>query len=586
MKTDPLRVLVVDDDEADFILVQEALSQTRGNSFLVEHITSFEQARDALLEDRYDIYLVDYYLGVESGLDLLREARKAHIDSPLIVLTGADNSELDDVVMENGASDFLPKDELSSRLLERTIRHALERKKVERRLQTLIKQDPLTGLANRSLFEEDMKRSLARAKRNHCLLAVMFLDLNRFKEVNDLFGHHMGDLLLNRVAERIQAMIREEDVLARIGGDEFTLLLDSLKRPEDAAMVAEKIIDGLAKPVPTEEASLMVSASVGIALFPSGGETPTQLMQNADIALYEEKKNGGGNYQFFTRNLQTQLKRNAQIEKGLRRALEAGEFELHFQPQWRLKEQSIVGAEALVRWRQPDGSLLLPGEFIPVAERTGLIISMGEWIFELACRQLQQWSNQGLERLSIAINVSPRQLKSPQLITNIQSIVKRTGVDPRRIEIELTEALFADTDPETKDVLVHLKAMGMAIAIDDFGTGYSSMRYLKHFPLNALKIDRSFVSGGDTSELAEPVLARSVIALAKAMGLEVIAEGIETKEQLAYLKKKRCERGQGFYLATPMDASEFTALIQRQPGPNASAPDQEKNNNPELGAGH
>ena len=570
MLSDPLNVLVVDDDETDFVLIHEALAQVCGQEFRLHHASTYDEARSALLADQHDAYLVDYFLGPGNGLDLIREARSARIDSPLIVLTGANNTELDDQVMENGASDFLPKEEITPRLLERTIRHALERAKAERRLQSLIKQDPLTSLGNRSMFEDHLERSLARAQRNEDQLAVLFLDLNRFKEINDLLGHHVGDLLLIMVADRLQAMTREEDVVARIGGDEFTLLLDSIGSPEDAALVAQKIIEGLSEPTPIDEMSLVVTASVGIALYPTGGETPIQLMQNADIALYEAKKQGGGEYQFFTDDLQVRLKHNAEIEKGLRRALKDGELELRYQPQWRLSDRSITGAEALVRWRQPDGSLVSPGDFIPVAERTGLIIPLGQWVFEAACRQLQEWTQQGWDDLSISINVSPKQLRAADFIPKTREVIRETGIDPARIEVELTEELFADTDPENKETLQQLKAMGVLIAIDDFGTGYSSMRYLKHFPLHTLKIDRSFVSGGDDREIAEPVLAQSIIALAKAMGLEVVAEGIETEEQLQFLVTRDCERAQGFYLSKPVTADEFESLLA-QPS-NATSP--------------
>ncbi len=550
---------MIDDDYADYVLIEETLKGATRTRFQVSHVSDYESAREAFFSDEYDVFLLDYFLGAETANQLLHEARRIRLVQPIVVLTGVGHVEIDDQVIHMGASDFLPKEELSSPLLERIIRHAVEHKRSENRMELLIKQDALTGLGNRQIFEELLEHSLATAARHKSKLAVMFLDLDRFKEVNDTLGHPVGDLLLILVADRLRKLIRDSDFIARIGGDEFTILLDDIASYDDAALVAEKLIHSLAQPSAINGNHLVISSSVGIAVYPENGDTPIKLMQKADMALYEAKRKGAGQFQFFTGNLQTQLEESIRIEKGLREALEKDQLELHLQPQWRLEDQQITGFEGLIRWRQEDGQLLSPGVFVPVAEKTGLILPVGRWVLAKACDILAKWEKAGHNNFSIAVNVSPMQLRTPDFVEGCNEELRASGIDPSRLELELTEDVFLDTSEEqgaTLRDLKRLKSLGMNIAIDDFGTGYSSLRYLKDFPIDKIKIDKSFVSSAMSEELSEPAIAKAVVMIAQSLGLSVIAEGIETQAQMAALKERGCIAGQGFLLSASLPEKE------------------------------
>ncbi|MDX1457061.1 MAG: EAL domain-containing protein [Marinobacter sp.] len=560
-----MHVLVVDDDPADFAIVEALLGQASRSAFTLSHIDSFESALECLQERRYDVFLVDYFLGSETALPLLEEALHQKISQPIIVLTGADGDTLDDVVIENGAADFLPKSELTSELLERTIRHAVEHKKVQLKLERLAKQDALTGLGNRLLFEELLEKSLARAKRKEGKLAVLFLDLDRFKEINDTLGHPTGDLLLLMVADRLRTLVRDSDVVARIGGDEFTILLDELQDYQDAVIVAEKIIESLSQPSAIRGNELIISASVGIAVYPDNGDSPIELMQKADIALYEAKRRGASRTQFFTARLQTELERNLDVERGLRQGLDRDEFQIQLQPKWELASRRIIGFEALLRWRREEGEPCMPDRFIPIAEKTGLILPLGDWVIDEACRVLAHWQERGLDGYSIAVNVSPVQLHHRGFKEQLAQSIKRHGVNPRSLELELTEETLIDITQEEGRVLTDLQAikeLGVMVSIDDFGTGYSSLRYLKHFPADNLKIDRSFVSG-EKAGLSEPAIARAIVTLSESLGLAVVAEGIETEEQLEQLRQFGCKQGQGYFIAAPMSVEEALQFALR-----------------------
>lgn len=548
-----IRVLVVDDDVGDQALVEAYLSQASRSRFVLEFVEDYNSGLAAIRRQEHDVYLLDYFLGAHTGKDLLIEARELRCEKPLVILTGQGPKELDDEVIALGASDFLPKEELSANLLERVIRHAIEHKNSELALERLAKQDSLTGLGNRLLFEEILLYSLARAQRYESKLAVLFLDLDRFKEVNDTLGHPVGDELLKLVAERIKGVVRECDVVARMGGDEFTMLLDDIPDYDAAGVVAEKLTTTLAEPINVNGSELNVSASVGIAVYPENGDTPVALMQKADMALYAAKARGAGCIHFFTNSLQTQLEHSIQVEQGLREALLNGEFELHLQPKWSINGGYITGFEGLIRWRRSDGTLVMPNDFIPVAEKTGLIVPIGNWVIEESCRFLNEWEAQGHE-FSLSINVSPVQLKNPGFSTDFEALVAPYGGIPQRLEIELTEEMLIEVTGDQKRLpqeLKRLKAKGLAISVDDFGTGYSSLRYLKQFPLDTLKIDKSFVSG-EGSDIAEPEIARAIVTLAESLGLQVVAEGVETAEQMAMLLELGCQQGQGYLVGRPM----------------------------------
>jgi diguanylate cyclase (GGDEF)-like protein len=565
-------VVVIEDDSADFLILESLLLASQRFRFRLTHVKSFQEAQQHLTNPAYDIFLLDYFLGADTAIDFLKEASLLHIPQPVVVLTGADSGRIDDEVINLGAADFLPKNELSTPLLERTIHHAIEHKRAEMNLERLAKRDPLTGLGNRLLFEEMLEASLARAERKNGKLAVLFLDLDRFKEINDSLGHPTGDLLLTLIADRIRKVIRSSDFAARIGGDEFTILVDEIHDYEDAALVATKLLDAIAPPTAIRGHEINISASIGIALYPENGKTPIKLMQKADIALYEAKRHGINRLQCFTARLQTELEKNIKLEKGLRRALEHNEFELYLQPKWNLADRTIIGFEALLRWIEDEGGVkhfVSPAAFIPIAEKTGLIIPIGAWVIEQTCRLLKDWEARGITQFPIAINVSPVQLKPGNFGASVKAVLDREDIPSRLLEIELTEETMVDINSEDDNALEELdqiRSTGAKISIDDFGTGYSSLKYLKHFPADYLKIDKSFVSVDGLNSLAEPAICRAIVTMAESLGMQVIAEGIETEEQLAALTAIQCSMGQGYLIAKPMPAEQALQLALSQKG--------------------
>lgn len=566
-----IKILVVEDDAADFMLVKQSLLKSDRNRYSVQHIAEFGAASEALYEDNCDLVLLDYFLGSRSGLELLQQARTSQFRRPIIVMTGSNSPELDDMLMREGAADFLPKDELSTALLDRSIRHAIERKDAEFKIAELVRRDPLTGLGNRHIFEEHMELAIARAARSKQHLAVIFLDLDRFKDINDSLGHHVGDLLLTLIGERLRRAVRKSDFVARIGGDEFTALLDNIDNVEDVIHILEKISREVCRPAPVSNTTLDITVSMGVAIYPHHGELAMELMQKADMALYESKAQGAGSYHIFTDRLQARLIHGLETEKELRIALRGEQFELYYQPQIDLNNGTICGLEALIRWNRPDGQVMSPIEFIPVAVRSGLIVPIGCWVIEAACRQLQVWQQAGL-RVPISVNVSPRQLKFQGFLDQLLNCTKQHQIPPGMLELELTEEALVENGLNTTAMLGAIRNAGIGIAIDDFGTGYSSMRYLREFPLDRIKIDKSFVSETGIKGLREPAITQSILSLAKGLGLSVVAEGVETKEQKVQLQSQGCTVCQGYLYYPPLKLKDLEPVLLQAGDVNHSYP--------------
>lgn len=557
---DRLNILIVDDDPEDYLIIAKMLAAVERTKCVVSHAVSFQEVVNIFgTHTHYDAILLDYYLRGKTASDVLEQAQLAGFLEPIIVITGLGQAELDDKVIQMGAADFLPKEELSPTLLERTIRHAIERLKTRNELQRLVRQDGLTGLANRIHFEDVLDRTISLAKRRGHQFAVLFVDLDRFKQINDSLGHNVGDLLLKIVAERLARAVRKEDIVARIGGDEFTILLNNICSSDDAMTVAQKILSELNLPVPINNMGLEPRASIGIALYPDAGESNIELMQHADIALYQAKQAGKNTAFFFNQSLRDSLDRQLLLERRLREALDSGSgLSLHYQPQFNLETGALVGAEALLRWHDAQIGMITPDEFIPVAENSRLIVPLGEWVLETAMAQCQAWKRQGWS-LCVAVNVSPIQLKRPEFVPLLLDRLSHYQLVPSDIELEVTEAMFIDRNDPCVDSLRELNSWGMPIAIDDFGTGYSSLSYLRQLPVTRLKIDRSFVSHDGHAALAESAIVQSIVDLARSLGLSLIAEGIETKDQKMALLSKGCTYGQGFLLGTPVTAAQFDA---------------------------
>ena len=446
------------------------------------------------------------------------------------------------------------------------VRDISERKQAEEAIKQMAYYDLLTDLPNRTLFNDRLSIALAHAHRNREKLSLVFLDLDNFKAVNDTLGYVAGDQLLRLVARRLLSLVREGDTVARLGGDEFVLLLPKVNREEDAIRVAEKILEAFKEPFGVNGNKLYLTPSIGIALYPSDGEDAEALLRNADTAMYRAKEKGRNNYQLYAPAMSAAVFERLALESGMRHGLENGEFTVYYQPLIGIESGEIVGVEGLARWEHPELGLILPLEFIPLAEETGLIVPMGELILKTACKQNKVWQDAGFPPMRVAVNLSAKQFQQPDLIEMIERSLEETGLDPRHLEIEITESVAMRNAKRTIETLKGLKKMGIRIAIDDFGTGYSSLSYLKRFPIDALKIDRVFIKDVSMNSDSEAIV-EMIIVLAKNLKLSVVAEGVETEEQLAFLKERGCDVAQGYLISRPSTAEEMTRLLESRFSP-------------------
>ncbi len=462
-------------------------------------------------------------------------------------------------------------DELEQRVVERTTQLAStneqlqgeihERLQAEQRIWHVAHHDALTGLPNRSLLLDRLDQALNQASRSKHRVAVMFLDLDRFKSVNDTLGHHVGDQLLKHVAEQLRDSVRAVDTVSRLGGDEFVVVLHEIQHPDDAMMVAEKIIAALATAALVDGHTLHATPSIGISIYPDDGEEAYALMKNADTAMYHAKENGRNTFQFFTPKMNDESQRIFSLEQRLRSALENNQFVLHFQPLIDYRRRVICGTEALVRWHDPEHGMISPDDFIPVAEEIGLILPLGQWVLREACRQNIEWQSQGYPALPISVNLSARQFRQKNLVETIRTILLETGLSPELLELEITESSLMQDADETLAKLHQLADMGISLSIDDFGTGYSSLAYLKRFTVNKLKIDQSFVRDlcHDRDDAA---IVSTIIAMASNLGLHTLAEGVETGAQLEALLNFGCHQFQGYLFSHPLPATEAALIFQ------------------------
>jgi diguanylate cyclase (GGDEF)-like protein len=452
---------------------------------------------------------------------------------------------------------------MSWQLAQGRAREGEAKLKHAQRVEYLAYHDGLTGLPNRSMFSKALSQSISEAHRYDRRLAVAFLDLDRFKQINDTLGHEAGDQLLKEVAERLKGCVRSSDTVARLGGDEFVVLLPELEDEKYAAIVAQKILAAAAKPFSLMGQEFRVTASIGISCYPQDGLDEQTLTKNADIAMYQAKAEGKNNFQFYSEKLNANSLERLTLESSLRHALERNEFRLYYQAKRDIASGRITGMEALLRWEHPDLGIVAPMQFIPVAEETGLIVPIGKWVLKTACLQSISWKRQGLPALSIAVNMTARQFLDEQLLADVASLLTETGMDPHLLEIELNESLLIHNVEKTMRILTGLKGLGVRIAVDDFGTGYSSLAMLQRFPLDTIKIDRSlmrdvFGTPDDTG------LADAIIAMGKSLSLTVVAQGVETKEQAEHLRLHACDELQGFYFKRPLPVDEFTQLLRDQ----------------------
>lgn len=571
MEEQQIKILLVEDDEDDYVITRDMLSEIGGAGYLLDWTPTYNTAFEAIKQNKHDVYLFDYRLGEHSGLELLRETVKSGCKSPVIMLTGQGDHEVDIESMKSGAADYLIKGKIDASALEHSIRYAIERKKAEERILFLAYYDSLTNLPNRILFKDRLNQTLSVARRYQRLLAILFLDLDNFKRINDTLGHSVGDELLKQVADRLSNCIRKSDsvsrystdefdtVVARLGGDEFTILLTEIAQLHDAMKVAQRILDAIAQPCDIEGQEVFVTASIGIAIYPIDGEDVDTLLKNCDTAMYHAKNEGRNNYKFYEQSLNKTALDSLTLENDLRKALDKQEFMVYYQPRIDIRTKNVVGFEALIRWQHPQKGMVPPLQFIPMAEENGLIVPIGEWILHVACRQNKAWQSEGFAPIFLSVNLSGKQFKQQNLIKTVEQALSETALDPKYLELEITESIIQDTK-STAEILSELRKLGLKISVDDFGTGYSSLSYLRRFPVDALKIDRSFVKDA-TKDTDSAAIVKAIIAMSHCLKLRVVAEGVETEEQLKFLSAEGCDEFQGYLVSPPLPAEEITKFL-------------------------
>lgn len=559
-KLKTINVLLVEDNPADARLVRELLLEIEASEFDLSHADTLSATLDALDNYEFDVMLLDLSLPDSQGLNAVNHILQAAPQLPIVVLSGIDDADLSLQAVQAGAQDYLVKGHGDGNLLSRALRYAIERKRTQERLAYLAQYDQLTDLPNRSLFNDRLVASLQQAQRHHRQMALMFLDLDHFKDINDTLGHSAGDKLLKDVAKRLQRCVRAEDTIARLGGDEFTIIMNEVKHRQDSATVAEKILDSLSHPFVLEGEEVFVTTSIGIAGYPGSGKDPEILIRHADTALYRAKSEGRSNYQFFEAEMNLAVSERMNMINALRHATKRKEFFLYYQPLINARSGKVFGMEALLRWQHPERGLIPSSEFVPLLEETGLIIPVGEWVLREACRQNRIWQEAGLESLIVSVNLSVRQFHKRNLVDLVKSAIDEAGICPQQLQLEVTESVLLDRNYAANKTLTRLRDKGIKLAIDDFGTGYSSLSYLKQYRFDTLKFDRSFIQGITSSDNGAAIVA-SVINLGHSLGMTVVAEGVESQQQLTILHDRDCDQFQGYLFGYPMSTESCTRWL-------------------------
>ena len=561
-----LRALIIDDSDDDTLLL---VLELRRNGYEAEYrrVDTASEMREALQREVWDVILADYTMPQFSAMAALSIVQASGLDLPFIVVSGNIGEDIAVAAMKAGAHDYIMKNSLKRLVpaIEREMRDyevRRERKRAEERLAYLAYYDPVTDLPNRSLLLDRLSQALAYGHRHDSPVAVMFLDLDRFKAVNDTFGHAAGDQLLKVVAQRLTHYVRESDTVARLGGDEFVVVITEMGQLSDAITIAKGILQIMADPIVIEGQELYISASIGIAVYPhDGGDIPT-LLKKADAALYRAKELGRNNYQAYTREMDLKAATRVELENDLRQALEKQQFKLLFQPKTNIRTGKITGIEVFLRWQHPQWGSLAPAEFLPLLEESGMINQVGAWVMTEACKQNKRWQEQGLPPLTVAVNISARQIQNGALVETVTQALSESGLDAKYLELELTEERVTQNIENSDRVLESLRAMGVHLASDDFGTGFSSLSYLKRFPIGSVKIDTSFTRELPHSRESASV-ALAVIAMAHSLNLRVVAEGVETAEQLNFLSMHGCDEAQGTLVCAPVEADAFATLLRK-----------------------
>jgi len=570
---DKPRILVIDDDEQ----VRRVLLDLFQDLYNCREVSSAEAGLTVLAQESFDLVISDINMGGMSGLELVPHVHSLSPDSVVLMISGQSNIETAIEAMHAGVFDYIMKP-FDIRHVEAAVERALkqsqllvEKRRYKDELENLLQErtaqvdrlayyDTLTSLPNRTLFEDRLTQAVALAQRANRRVAVLFIALDQLKKVNDTLGHLAGDQLMQQVAARLRGCVTESYTVARFGGDQFVLMLPGIERTKDAVDVIASIQEALNPSFKLDRQELFATASVGVSFFPDDGQETSSLVKNAGAALYRAKKSGGNEYRFYTADMHAKASKRFELETSLRRAIDNQEFLLHYQPRVAIDSLQIIGLEALVRWQHPQMGLVPPGDFIPLAEETGLILPIGEWVLREACRQNREWQDKGFARMRMGVNISARQFQQQHLSETVMRILEEAELGPEFLELELTESSIMSHPEATIDVLTKLQTKGVAISVDDFGTGFSSLSYLKRLPIDSLKVDQSFVR-----ELAtdpdDAALVMAIVSLGHTLRLRVVAEGVETQEQLRFLRLLRCDEIQGYLISKPLPVTGIEQLL-------------------------
>jgi diguanylate cyclase (GGDEF)-like protein len=560
--SEELPLLLLATDEAAAERVQRSLEEALAGVD-VKLASTLEDALDLLNRISFRAGIVDLDRTPSGGLAYLQRLRRAQGELPLVAVGALDDEDLRLRAMEAGAQDYLSKSALTGYVLRQSLRYALERKRTEEKLAYLAHRDPLSGLFNRKLFRERLDLAVRDASGRGSQLAVLLLDLDRFKTVNDSLGHGIGDRLLEVVAGRIRDNVKDGSVVARLGGDEFAVLVENVRGEDEALEVAHRLLEALVPPARLGDYEIVVTASIGVCLYPDHGETAEEVLRRADKAMYRAKLNGRDGCELFSdenEESRSGVLERLRFESGVRSALERNEYVVFYQPQMTMDRRCLLAVEALVRWNHPKFGLVPPAKFMPFLETTGLIKNVGAWVLETAAAEVRSWQKRGFPDLRLTVNLSARQFESPDLVEGIAKTLSTTGFPASHLELEITESLLMRDIDRTRAILEELKYSGIRIAIDDFGIGYSSLAYLTKFPLDCLKIDQSFVRDIET-DADDRAVAEAIIGLGHNLRLDVVAEGVETEPQLSFLQG--CDGFQGYLIARPQPAPATLELLER-----------------------
>ncbi len=550
----PPVVLIADDDPSIRLVLKYTMEQ---NGYQVIEVANGLEAVQEATQHKPDLILMDAVMPEMDGFRATEEIKKLLEcqATPILMATSLDDDQSITRAYEVGASDYITKPFNWSVLKHRTARMLIAAN-AEKEIRHLAYHDVLTGLPNRMLFMDRIDQAISRAQRENSKFALLFLDIDHFKVINDSMGHAAGDQLLNIVSQRLKDVLRKTDTVARLGGDEFTIIIEALDEENAVSAVAKNILASLEKPVKINEKEVHIGGSIGVALYPQDGDSFGALLKNADIAMYRAKELGRQTFQFYTHEMSLKAMQRLDLENQIRSALKHEEFVVYYQPKINLSSGLCQGMEALVRWQHPQRGLIGPLEFIPLAEETGLIIELDEWVIAGACKQFKKWKEAGYAVECLSVNISARHFREGNFLEYCKNNIEKMGLSPQVIEIELTESALVDNYDSAKEILNQIHNLGVRIALDDFGTGYASMSYLKEFPFDTVKLDRSFVKGiPDDKE--NTAIVKAMIQLAQALDLNLVAEGIETEQQKTFLYGNGCTYGQGYLWSEPLCAKEF-----------------------------